>query len=253
MLLCLLSVLLTLNNALTGPGEPQPLVALNVVLPQLLTDSANKLIGILVPVGIAILFWLSTRNRELNNTSRLAILLLAVQTVLAFLVAEELQFVIAVEAGLLLSTRAGCLWVVGQASAAWIVVVVHPELMAWIIPQTASPNQRLMNLAMFMLIAMLYNLLAFSLGLLAAAEGRQRRQLETVNRELRAAQQGMLETARLSERLRLSRELHDAVGHQLTALASTCKSPAGFRKIRPGPPFSKHTNSPANCCPTCAL
>lgn len=44
-----------------------------------------------------------------------------------------------------------------------------------------------------------------------------RRLLET-NRELRSAQVMIANTARNAERLRISRELHDALGHELTAL-----------------------------------
>jgi signal transduction histidine kinase len=77
-----------------------------------------------------------------------------------------------------------------------------------------------------MLIAMLYNFLAYSLGLLAGMEGRQRRalaitceRLEDANQQLRAAQQTVAEAARTRERLMLARDLHDAIGHQLSALS----------------------------------
>lgn len=46
-----------------------------------------------------------------------------------------------------------------------------------------------------------------------------REQLRMVNMELRAAQAMLSDTERTAERLRISRELHDLVGHHLTALA----------------------------------
>ena len=49
-------------------------------------------------------------------------------------------------------------------------------------------------------------------------EARTRRALARTNRELRAAQAVIADYARDAERLRISRELHDAWGHELTAL-----------------------------------
>lgn len=46
-----------------------------------------------------------------------------------------------------------------------------------------------------------------------------RQELAVANTELRAATALLAETSRAAERLRISRELHDLIGHQLTALA----------------------------------
>lgn len=73
---------------------------------------------------------------------------------------------------------------------------------------------------------------AFSAGIYAALqactvwavrlelrETEARRQLSVANTELRAATAQLAESSRTSERLRIARDLHDAVGHQLTALS----------------------------------
>lgn len=52
---------------------------------------------------------------------------------------------------------------------------------------------------------------------LKEAEGRAR--LARVNAELRATQELLSESSRMTERVRLARELHDVVGHHLTALS----------------------------------
>jgi signal transduction histidine kinase len=226
LLLCGLSVVLAWVQPLNPPhGDPIP-NALSVLLPWHLSAQGSAWVEVLVPILIAGMFWRSTVPAELESPSGLAVFLLAVQTLLALVVAEELQFVVAVEAGLLLSTRAGALWVFGQAMGSWLLSVWHPELMSWIVPATSGKSERLKAIGILMLIAMLYNFLSYSLGLLAALEGRQRRalavsfaELSAVNLQLREAQRGVAEAARLGERLRLARELHDAIGHQLSALS----------------------------------
>jgi signal transduction histidine kinase len=53
----------------------------------------------------------------------------------------------------------------------------------------------------------------------ADSEIRARKDLAGVNAELRAARELLAESSRASERLRISRELHDVMGHNLTALS----------------------------------
>jgi len=226
LLLCGLSVALALAQPTASHQGDIPKVVLDVLLPWALSAVQAKWVGICVPVLLAVMFWRCTTKEELDSPSMPAIVLLAAQTLLAFLVAEELQFVVAVEAGLLLSTRLGAAWVAVQALAAWGISSLHPELMSWVIPATGDGRQRLLGIGIFMLIAMLYNFLAYSLGLLAGMEGRQRRallitceRLEYANRQLRAAQQSVAQAARTRERLLLARDLHDAIGHQLSALS----------------------------------
>jgi signal transduction histidine kinase len=54
---------------------------------------------------------------------------------------------------------------------------------------------------------------------LAVNAAQAREEMARLNTELQAAQDRLAESARLAERLRISRELHDALGHDLTALS----------------------------------
>jgi signal transduction histidine kinase len=226
LLLCGLSLALALTQpTAVHPGDI-PKVVLDVLLPWTMSAAQAQWVGISVPLLIGAMFWRCTTREELDSPSTRALVLLAVQTLLAFLVAQELQFVVAVEAGLLLGPRSGAAWVAAQALAAWGIASLHPELMSWVVPATGDRRQRLMGIGIFMVIAMLYNFLAYSLGLLAGMEGRQRRalattcdRLEEANQQLRVAQQTVAEAARTRERLRLARDLHDVIGHQLSALS----------------------------------
>ena len=60
---------------------------------------------------------------------------------------------------------------------------------------------------------------ALGAGSLAASERRAREEAARVNAELQATQGLLAESVRESERVRISRDLHDTLGHHLTALS----------------------------------
>jgi signal transduction histidine kinase len=71
---------------------------------------------------------------------------------------------------------------------------------------------------LILVVATGFQVFAISAARLARSEARARDELARVNVELRAAQALMTESARMSERLRISRDLHDVLGHSLTSL-----------------------------------
>jgi signal transduction histidine kinase len=71
---------------------------------------------------------------------------------------------------------------------------------------------------LILVVATGFQVFAISAARLARSEARARDELARVNVELRAAQALMTESARMSERLRISRDLHDVLGHSLTCL-----------------------------------
>jgi len=62
------------------------------------------------------------------------------------------------------------------------------------------------------------SLFAFMSGFVALRQNESRDQLRKVNSELRATQALLADNTRIAERVRIARELHDLVGHHLTAL-----------------------------------
>src|SRR3546814_9312766 len=59
----------------------------------------------------------------------------------------------------------------------------------------------------------------FGTGLVAKQQVEARDEQRQLNSELRATRALLAESSRLSERMRISRELHDLLGHHLTALS----------------------------------
>jgi signal transduction histidine kinase len=71
---------------------------------------------------------------------------------------------------------------------------------------------------LILIVAIGFQAFAISAARLARSEARAHDELARVNSELRAAQALMTENARMSERLSISRDLHDILGHSLTTL-----------------------------------
>jgi signal transduction histidine kinase len=100
--------------------------------------------------------------------------------------------------------RIAALWIAVQAVAlAMIVWWFAPPIFALTIAG---------SFAGFMVFAL-------TTASLTARERRAREELATVNRELHATRALLAETSRVEERLRISRDLHDSLGHHLTALS----------------------------------
>ncbi len=100
----------------------------------------------------------------------------------------------------------GLLWVVGISVvfAVWI----------WLLPRFGL-SWAILQLTMTLCLM----LFAYFASLLACNQLRARNELRRVNSELRATQALLAENTRIAERVRIARELHDLIGHHLTALS----------------------------------
>jgi len=72
---------------------------------------------------------------------------------------------------------------------------------------------------LILIISCAFQVFAISAASLARSEAYAREELSRVIAELRATQALVTESARMNERLRISRDLHDVLGHSLTTLA----------------------------------
>jgi signal transduction histidine kinase len=117
-----------------------------------------------------------------------------------------LLVLIAAQLGGLVPRRAGIAWVVLQSTLQGAALWWH-----W----------RHWNARTALLLMPAYGgfqLLALFMAEVIASTSTARGDLERINGELSAAQHVAAEHTRLAERVRIARELHDAIGHQLTAL-----------------------------------
>ncbi|TVQ29943.1 MAG: sensor histidine kinase [Wenzhouxiangella sp.] len=165
----------------------------------------------------AILFLLAYWHPAIRDQRRAAlwqrILLLAVLSIAAFAVSyftrsgigSLLAMVVAALLPWLLPAFMGVGWVVFLAMAFGVWVVFTPDG-SWLLALVFF----IMNLGL--------TLFPFIASLLAMKQVQARSELRRVNSELLATQSLLAENTRVAERVRISRELHDLVGHHLTAL-----------------------------------
>ncbi len=165
----------------------------------------------------AILFLLAYLHPAIRDQRRSAlwqrILLLAVLSIAAFAVSyftrsgigSLLAMVVAALLPWLLPAFMGVGWVVFLAMAFGVWVIFTPDG-SWLLALVFF----IMNLGL--------TLFPFIASLLAMKQVQARSELRRVNSELLATQSLLAENTRIAERVRISRELHDLVGHHLTAL-----------------------------------
>jgi signal transduction histidine kinase len=107
----------------------------------------------------------------------------------------------------------------------WHLALLLPVRLAlvWVLVQTAALATILYSRSSALALFATSTSLAFQLfGIItssvAKSESRARRELALANVELRATRELLAESSRISERSRIAAELHDVLGHNLTAL-----------------------------------
>lgn len=106
----------------------------------------------------------------------------------------------------------------------WLLALV--PAMAWLVGQnillaltlSTIPKVSFADAALTAGLFLGISLFAFMSSLVALRQHAARDELRKVNSELRATQALLTENTRIAERVRIARELHDLVGHHLTAL-----------------------------------
>lgn len=155
-------------------------------------------------------FWMSAGGRELPRRTELALLAFQVACVLAVVLLlcdgfeGTLLVLVAMQLAARVPRRMGLAWIAVQSTLLTAAITFH-----W----SARPA---------LLLAPPYlgfQILAFLAFEALEREARGREELARTNAELRSARELLAHGSRVAERLRIARELHDAVGHRLVALS----------------------------------
>lgn len=188
------------------------------VLPRVMggLTAAFWVIALAAFLAFGLAFRATTRHIRPATPSLGPVALLALQLVLALGISSDLLYIVAAEIPFVLHGRAAIAWFAGQAVVIGALAFTQDEieLLSGAVGLPAP-----LAVALSVLSALAWQTLAFSAGFIAAAEARRRRELARLNAELLATQQVLAQSARVAERSRIARDLHDTLGHHLAALS----------------------------------
>ncbi|MBS0213119.1 MAG: sensor histidine kinase [Proteobacteria bacterium] len=158
-------------------------------------------------------YWLVTRELGVRRPRWYDALLLLVLTASAIAVCH---FSGSGLGGILLLVLAGVLpWLLPLAVGIPWLLLQHVALIPIFVLQGFKPGEAVLQAMLFVG----YSSFTFITALVARHQAQAREEQRRLNNELRATRALLAESTRLSERMRISRELHDLLGHHLTALS----------------------------------
>jgi signal transduction histidine kinase len=173
-------------------------------------------------------FW-NTRRIQGPSPMRASVALLLVQAVFALLTSSDLVILVALEVPFILVGRAAMLATAALVAASALRALPPAGGEDFLGPLPALSHAPLpagLVRGLTILANAVWQGLGFAGGYLVALQhrrgeelARSHRELARVNAELVATQQLLAESSRLAERLHISRELHDTVGHHLAVLS----------------------------------
>ncbi len=191
-------------------GLPQPGVASAGTDRWRLSGGMYVLLYALLTTVFAASFWRRTSVRA-RRSAFSDFALLALQLGIAAAAAPRLLYLLAAELAFILPTRTAMGWM-------FALLVAYAVQRVDVLYARASSDRRFQYEFATVAMDCVFYLLTFGVALLATMERRARARLVASHNELLATQALLANAVRSSERLRISRDLHDSIGHHLTAL-----------------------------------
>lgn len=228
-------VLLGFLGAKSLPFLHFPMVRLVMQLADSGIIAMNRLDGIfslvmtsylLALAVFAAAFWIQT-NPLLKLPAPVNAALLATQISLGMLINVELLYIVAAELMLVLTFRRALLGL-GLQAIAYVALQLSQLLFigdASLICNVSGSDiaqmpvdQHVIDIGIGIVMGLAFQAMAFGVGYLAMTEQRRRVTIAAAHSELLATRHLLMDEAGALERARIARDLHDAIGHHLTAM-----------------------------------
>lgn len=101
-----------------------------------------------------------------------------------------------------------------------LILLMQNSVIGWqLFTHSIGDETSLLDKTLFIFLFVGFSLFSYIISLVARRQQHAKEELRKLNSELRATQVLLSDSSRINERLRISRELHDLLGHHLTALS----------------------------------
>ncbi|MCF6300542.1 MAG: histidine kinase, partial [Proteobacteria bacterium] len=195
-------------------------------------DELNKnfIIYLSSHISFGIGFWLITNNigRSQNIVKSGAFLLVLVSII--FVINYVTESAIGFIYSLIISVLIAWLFTIRQCL---LILLVFNLLLALQFKYLNSGLEDTMVQYVLIFVYLGFSVFSFIISLVAYRQQNAKEELRMLNTELKATQVLLADSSSINERLRISRELHDLIGHHLTALTLNLEAASHMTSGKP--------------------
>lgn len=206
------------------------IIWLSLTVPFIIQFNGQTLTYFLAHVIFGVFYWLITNNIGRSDHDIYVWLLLLSMILIAFLINQMTSSAIGIFYTLILSVLLP--WLMQIKISIMVLLLINLFLGVQFHFLAIKYENALIQYVLF--FAYLgFSIFSYIISLIACRQQNAKEELRLVNTELKATQVLLADSSRINERLRISRELHDLIGHHLTALTLNLEAASHITEGKP--------------------